>query len=228
MSLHEPFPEFEAPPRDLTNQELDALMEDVIWPAATAFWGSDYRDIDKLEENEAVRKYIRAANTDTQGDTRFQVEASFFLEAQYQVDDNGEIDEASPADFYAVVSLESLHHGMTRIFRRESGRDEEVWEVNVFEFGWDGTPPLAGRYYVFKSPAEEDPDASPEEIEPPQEIEPPRWSHRHHKFLQNASRLHSFNPDRSADLNTQDAIDIRNILLALDTPEEVIMPISDK
>jgi hypothetical protein len=209
MKIYEKLPQFE-PPRELEPGEIDMLLETAIWPAATYFWGESYRDPEALEENEDVAQFFESGDANPADGKPDMVELRFWVEEEFPLNKYGEVDDGSAPDLYVGVALESYHHDLTGLFQNKFGCEEEIWGVVEYEFAWDGTPPLANHYYVYKRDEED--------------VESDRLDHRHRDFLKEISGKKLFNPDRNAELNTQDAIDIRNILLALETPAEIIAP----
>jgi hypothetical protein len=106
------------------------------------------------------------------------------------------------------ASIETIRPDMNKVFKN-SLRGMRIWEVCSYSFYLDGSEPEVDRFYTLR-------DENDEEIEYDQLPE------RQKDMLSRISRHSRFNPDRDADINTQDIIDIHNILLALEVPEEMI------
>jgi hypothetical protein len=210
MSIYEVFPA--EVPRDLTDKELAMFAKAQVFAAAEHVWGEDFSDPSKLDDNEALSREFKSQNPDEPG----KLELGLYIDAEFpQDDDNDGIDDRFPPDLYVGVSIETCRFDLTKILQKKLVNYElEVWEVTTFEFpvhadnDEDGGP-LANRYYVLR-------------VDDGDDIEPDELTPRQKRFLDNVSANPKYNPDRSIEINTQDAIDISNILLALEIPERVI------
>jgi hypothetical protein len=202
MSIYEALPQVEQP-RELRDDELTKFTNANIWPAAIYFWGNSFRNPKDLDENDPVHQMFESP------DGRRKVEVSFYIDAEFPLNDAGEVDENVETDLFAGVCLEAYHPDLTSRFQKRTGQDLEIWEVITYDFPLDGTTPIANRYYSFRD-------------EESEEIESDKVTKRQNKFLRNISRLPQFDPDRSIELDTQDIIDIHNLLLALEVPNGII------
>lgn len=201
MSIYEAFPEVEGP-RDMSQEEMTHFAETNIWPAAIFFWGNSYKDPAALDDNEPIELTIESPD----GDNKLVIGLSVYYEQALDDDEGPKEIEAS--DMFVSVSIETLRPDMNHIFKSSLG-GLQIWEVSTYDFYLDGSEPEADRFYVVKS-------------EDNEEFEPNRLSPRLRGMLKKISKTQRFNPERDADLNSQDIIDIHNILLALEIPEGII------
>lgn len=207
MGIYESFPEQK--PRDLTIEELRRFAATQVFAAARHIWGEDFDDPAKLEDNEPVSRLIES---EVAGDDS-RVEVDMYVDADFALDDDGDKDESVPPDLYVGVSLSVFRADITkRLQRQQRDFDHEVWQVTTFEFpvSTEEEWGLANRYYALCEVGDTD-EVSPDDLTP-----------RQRKFLEKVSNNSQYDPDRSIEINTQDTLDISNILLALEIPERVI------
>jgi hypothetical protein len=203
MSRYEAFPDLE--PVDMCDDELADFVSSSIWPAANHIWDDAYKDPER-----ALYVEDRTATIPSEYGAGTGIELSFSTEVLAHVDDDGEVDETRQPEIYVRVALNSKRADLTRHFDKKfTSCGVEIWESCVYDFYLDGLMHEADRYYSLKDNEGEDLDY--DELSPPQRKEITRVS-SHPKY----------DLDRSAEITTQDIIDVKNILLALDIPEDVI------
>jgi hypothetical protein len=203
MSRYEAFPDLE--PIDLCDDELDEFLKVKVIPAAEHVWGDKYKDPELAPHVDARTAEILSEYGDGN-----KVELSFGPELEVQLGDDGEVDETIDPEIYLRVELKVLRTDLTRYFGRKFPSSElEIWESNVYDFYINGVLHEADRYYALKDSEGEELDY--DEISPRQRAE-----------LKRVSCHPSYSLDRSAEITSQDIIDVHNVLLALDIPEEVM------
>jgi hypothetical protein len=201
MKMYDIFPDQE--PYDLYTEELDIFIKNNIWPAADHFWDERYKESETFDDIESKIQEIQSPNGER------KLELSISLESEATIGDDGEVDESVSHDIYVSVGIKAFRQDITRSYRKKFLDNNEVWEVCTYDFYLEGPEHEADRYYVFKDDSGEDMDHN--------EI-----SHKQRRFLQQVCAIPKYNPERDAKINSQDIIDVHNILLALEVPDGVI------
>jgi hypothetical protein len=201
MSNYEAFPDLE--PIDLYDDELAEFVKTNIWPAAGHLWGEDY-----VDPQIAPHLEPRIVKIDSQDDDG-KVELSFSPELEAQFCADGEVDESLPPDLYLRVELCAYRPDLTGFFERKFHNGIEVWESCVYDFYVKGTLHEADRFYMLKDSDGEPMDGS-------------EVTSKQRKELKRIDCHPRYASDRGAEMTTQDIIDVHNVLLALDIPENVI------
>jgi hypothetical protein len=203
MRIYDAFPEIE-PPRELDLNDVAKFAEANVWPAATFFWGNSYKDPNERDNNEPISVVIESPDSENIVQLFLSLECGY----EQQLDDNEDPGEIETGELYVCVSIETIRPDMNKVFKNSlSGL--RIWEVCSYSFYLDGSEPEADRFYTLRDEDDE-------------EIEYDRLPKRQKDMLSRVSRHQRFNPYRDAEINTQDIVDIHNILLALEVPEEII------
>lgn len=181
---------------DLSDEEVREYAEKNIWVAAVYFWGEDFRNASKISENEDI--YTTITSPDGEG----TVSLSFFLDEELDDDADPEDDEAGIVS--VTVRLDVFRSDMTE-FLPKNMRGYNFWEVTDYAFPADGDVPTVENYYLLRDKKGNEVGLDPSQQELREKIE---------ETFETEYRVSS--------LTSQDCIDIRNILLMLNVPEEFI------
>jgi len=194
--MNESFP-FESV-SDLSDEQVEDFVAENIWVSATYFWGVEFRNPWKIDENEDIYTTITAP------DGEGTVSLSFFLDED---DEPGEgIDGEEPLNTVSVnIRMEVYRDDISEILPKNM-RGYSFWEVTDYEFPVNGEDrPTVGSYYTVrdKKGNEVGLDLDQEELR---------------EKIEDMFEL----PYRNPDLNSQDCVDAHNILLTLGVPQEFI------
>jgi len=192
------YPDFESRAM-LADEEITGFAERNIWPAARYFWGPDFRDPEKLIENEAVWTPLTSPNGE---DT---VTLSFYLQDENEPDFEPDDDDYEP-ELVLMVEMEVLRPDLMDISPKAC-KGLNIWECLAYRFPVDGDLPRVESYYYFEN-------AKGKKLI--------QLSKAQEEFMDYLDDSDEFSLDRDSRLDFQDCIDIHNILLALEVDEKII------
>lgn len=187
-------------PYDLSDEEIDDFCEANIWPAAEHFWGDNFCDPELIE----VRNELEIQHTSGDGMQSIIIGAN--MGALFEIDDNGESISGTAEDISVDIWFEAYRDDVTEIYQKGRETNLSVWEMIFYEFPIDGLPGVT-REYIFK-------DEEGEDVE--------RLSKSQKNFLRSINKRPDLKLERRKKLNSQDCVDVHNILLALDVPQGAI------
>lgn len=191
------FPEFDAV--ELDEDEILDFTRRVIWPAAIYFWGTGFRDPNLYDENDDVYAGHESPNGEE------YVSLAFYLE-DFADRDPGQTVDDIPRELVINVDMDVLRTDLMDIAPKAC-RGLKVWECLSYQFPVDGSEPWVDHSYMLESTKG-------------REISDPTGQQK--DFLDFLDESERYGLERSGRLNSQDLIDIYNMLLALEVAEEVI------
>jgi hypothetical protein len=183
---------------DLSDEEITEFVESSIWISAIYFWGEDFRNAAKIVENKDIYTTITAPDGEN------TLSLSFFLDQELDEDAYPGDDEGGIVS--VTARMEVYRDDMTGILPKKM-RGYMFWEVTDYTFPVDEDEPTVEHYYLLRDKRgnEAELDSSQEELREKIEEE--------------------FDTEyRTSSPTSQDCIDIQNILLTLNVPEEFIRP----
>jgi hypothetical protein len=192
------FPEYSV--AELDEEEISLFKNDVLWPAAIYFWGTGFSDPRLLDENDDIFNGFDSPNNEE------HLSLSFYLADDADREHDQTVVDIPP-ELVARIDMENIRCDLMDILPKAC-RGIKVWECLSYSFPIDGSEPWAHHYYMLESKKGRD-------------ITNP--SREQQEFLEHLDGSDLFSLDRDERLNSQDLIDIQNILLTLGVSEEIIL-----
>ncbi|HET9721509.1 MAG TPA: hypothetical protein VFP32_00565 [Candidatus Saccharimonadales bacterium] len=193
------FPEFE--PTELDVDKAEAFTRSVLKPAAIYLWGTGYRDPRMVDRHEDVYKGFDSPNFEN-----FVALTAYIHDGAWREED--ETKDDVPPEPVIAIDLDALRpDAMESLPKRLRGLT--AWDCQRFRFPVNGDTPWVEHYWMLE-------DKNGRDITDPKGEQ--------ETFLIYLDDSEQFSLARTEELNSSDLIDIRNILLTIGVPAEIVMP----